>query len=321
MPSIIAHDLFGRDVLSDTPDLIGTSQAECDAFLLGCQGPDPLLYTATHPGKARNARLGSIMHQQKPTQLIYALNQSLAMLNEDEEPVGRAYALGFLCHYLLDRNEHPLVYSLEYQLCDAGVKGLTRKNKNEVHALIEREFDELALTVKHGQTIAEFAPADHILHADESTLQVVQKIYIYLVLVVYNRTIDGNLLPMAVHDFRRMQRLFYSRTGIKRAVLARIEECIHPYSMLRSMAPRPVALEESWFENKEHETWRNPFTDEVETKSFWDAYEDARAQAAEACALFCKPGFTLSTARDITHDLNFSGSPVEATLIVHDEVD
>lgn len=67
-------------------------------------------------------------------------------------PSGRAYALGFLGHYVLDSTMHPLVYFHEFQLCDAGEPGLSRADGNEVHAVIESEYDEMVLTVKRGET-------------------------------------------------------------------------------------------------------------------------------------------------------------------------
>ena len=63
------------------------------------------------------------MHSEKPSELVKAFKDSLGILDEDELPVGRAYAFGFLCHYTLDSTLHPLVFFHEYRLTDAGEPG------------------------------------------------------------------------------------------------------------------------------------------------------------------------------------------------------
>ena len=85
---------------------IGGSRDEADAFLLGNQGPDPLFYLVLSPQLRAHNRLGSTMHNKKPSELLTALKNSLGILNSAEREVGRAYALGFLCHYTLDSTMH-----------------------------------------------------------------------------------------------------------------------------------------------------------------------------------------------------------------------
>ena len=165
MPALITHDFFGRDVYDRLYTFIGGSRDEADAFLLGNQGPDPLFYLVLSPQLRAHNRLGSTMHNKKPSELLTALKNSLGILNSAEREVGRAYALGFLCHYTLDSTMHPFVYFHEYRLCDAGVPGLTRADGSEVHGTIESELDELVLFEKRGETIATFNPSAEILNA------------------------------------------------------------------------------------------------------------------------------------------------------------
>ena len=168
MPAIITHDFFGRDVYDCLFQTIGGSRDEADAFLLGNQGPDPLFYAVASLRITQYHKLGNTMHSSKPAELLAAFKESLDVLDEEEQAVGRAYALGFLCHYALDSTMHPLVYCNEYALCDAGEPGLTRDDGSEVHGVIESEFDEMVLFVKRGDTIATFNPSREILHAARS---------------------------------------------------------------------------------------------------------------------------------------------------------
>ena len=87
---------FGRDVYDALFQTIGGSRDEADAFLLGNQGPDPLFYAVADFRATAYHKLGNTMHSRKPAELLAALKDSLSVLNPEEKPLGRAYALGFL---------------------------------------------------------------------------------------------------------------------------------------------------------------------------------------------------------------------------------
>ena len=80
MPALITHDFFGRDVYDRLYTFIGGSRDEADAFLLGNQGPDPLFYLVLSPQLRAHNRLGSTMHNKKPSELLTALKNSLGIL-------------------------------------------------------------------------------------------------------------------------------------------------------------------------------------------------------------------------------------------------
>lgn len=319
MPALITHDTFGQDIYDQLSGTIGARRDETEAFLLGNQGPDPLFYSLLVPRLRAFNRLGSIMHNEKPNELLSALKASLAILDENERRVGRAYALGFLCHYTLDSAMHPLVFFNEYRLCDAGEPGLSRENGSEVHAVIESEFDEMVLFTRRGETVATFDPSRSILRADDFVLATVSKMYAYLALTVYGLIIPPAMFSSSVKSFRVVQRLFHSPTGTKRAILGRIEELVRPYSFYRSMSHRPREISESEFDNRGHALWENPFTEENETRSFWDIYNDAVNRAVGNIDTFLTDGFDAQMAHEITEDLDFSGKPtVAAVLSVQD---
>ena len=181
MPAILTHDFFGRDAYDDVSASRGfVTPQQRQAFLLGNQGPDPLFYLVADPFVGSENRVGGLMHHAKPARLLSALRDALTMLTRDERPVGDAYAAGFLCHYLLDRSMHPLVYAYQYALCDAGVSGLDRSDGDEVHAEIERDLDEMVLYAKTGMTVRTFKPYREVLRADDATLAGIGKLYGYM---------------------------------------------------------------------------------------------------------------------------------------------
>ena len=315
MPALITHDFFGRDVYDRLYTFIGGSRDEAEAFLLGNQGPDPLFYTVLSPQLREHNRLGSTMHNKKPSELLAALKSSLDILGSAEREIGRAYALGFLCHYTLDSTMHPFVFFHEYQLCDAGEPGLTRADGSEVHGVIESELDELVLYAKRSETVATFNPSVEILNASDFALRAISKMHAYVALTVYGELIPATMFETAVKDFRTAQRLFYSPSGRKRAVVGRFEELLRPFSFYKSMSHRPVPLAEGQFDNRAHEAWENPFTGAVRTASFWDLFDEALEKAHDNLFAFDESGFDLAAARSITRELDFSGEPVVALVV------
>ena len=308
MPAIITHDLFGEAVYEDDAYFIGIDPEQRFAFLLGNQGPDPLFYARANPSISEFALLGSIMHSRDTDKFLMAFHDALDTLTPDEKPVGRAYLLGFLCHYLLDSTVHPLVYANQYALCDAGVEGLTRKNGNEIHAVIESEFDEVMLFKRTGKTVATFKPYKEILQANDETLTIIGKLYSYMAVMVFQRSMQIDVFRKSVKAFRLVQNVFYSRTGMKRSLLARVEELARPYSFYRSMSHRALEATECEFDNHEGNVWVNPFTKQESTASLDQLFDQAKARVGAAFALFDTDEFTSEAAHVITGGLNFSGN-------------
>ena len=308
MPAIITHDLFGEAVYEDDAYFIGIDPEQRFAFLLGNQGPDPLFYARANPSISEFALLGSIMHSRDTDKILMAFHDALDTLTPDEKPVGRAYLLGFLCHYLLDSTVHPLVYANQYALCDAGVEGLTRKNGNEIHAVIESEFDEVMLFKRTGKTVATFKPYKEILQANDETLTIIGKLYSYMAVMVFQRSMQIDVFRKSVKAFRLVQNVFYSRTGMKRSLLARVEELARPYSFYRSMSHRALEATECEFDNHEGNVWVNPFTKQESTASLDQLFDQAKARVGAAFALFDTDEFTSEAAHVITGGLNFSGN-------------
>ncbi len=317
MPAIMTHDFFGKDIYAKHADAIGRSDAERDAFLLGNQGPDPLFYLVLTMRMKPFFGLGSDMHHLEPSKLLCALKESLDVLEDFEQPIGRAYAAGFLCHYTLDSSMHPLVYQQQFALCDAGVEGLTRADGNEVHAEIEREFDEMVLYSKRGRTIATYKPFREVLKASDEVLTAIGKMYAFFCMKALRAFVPCDLFPTAVKNFRTTQKFFYSPSTAIHSLANTVETCFlrRNYSFYKSMAHRDNASMTSDFDNRMRKTWENPFTHERRNDSFWDIYGAAKDKAAANLEAFFADGFDLAAARRITHGLDFSGEPVEDVAV------
>lgn len=307
----MTHDFFGQDAYARLSSFIGENQEERFAFLLGNQGPDPLFYARANPLISSFARFGSTMHAINTDEMLVAFHDALDVLTEEERPVGRAYLMGFLCHYLLDSTMHPLVYSNQYAICDAGIEGLDRSASSEVHAVIESEFDEVLLFTRTGKTVATFAPEKEILRGSDETLTIIGKLYSYMAVMAFQVSMTTDVFRKSVKAFRFVQGIFHSRTGTKRAAIAAAEELVRPYSFYRSMAHRAVEITECAYDNHEHAPWKNCFTGTETTASFNDLFADAQTRVERTLMLFDQEDFDKEIAHVITGGLNFSGNPGE----------
>ena len=314
MPAILTHDFFGRDALDMASSQVNLISKDAhDAFMLGNQGPDPLFYLIIEPRISKQSRVGGLMHEARPAKLLASLHDALSMLTHAERPVGDAYAAGFLCHYLLDCSMHPLVFSYQDAICDAGIDGLDRSDGSIVHAEIERELDEMVLFEKRHETVATYKPYREVLRASDAALAIIDKLYFYMNLWTYSRTLELDTFGRAVKAFRVCQRGFWSPTGKLANTLAVVDKGVQHtrYSLVKAMSHRVRASDESVFANQEHAAWINPFTKETSNDSFWDLYEEALGRVFDGEAQFFATDFDEQAAQELTGNINFSGCPVD----------
>ena len=322
MPAIITHHIFGTEVYFALTSCIGGDEDRRLAFYLGNIGPDSLLCFKMLPGNVPYRRLGSIMHGQCTTQLLRVFHDRCIEASSDpvdgsrdietaDQGILRAYALGFLCHYLLDAAVHPLVYAQEHAISKQGVAGLApRQVGGAAHALIETEIDELLLTRRYGVTVKDFVPHRQILVCPDKTLSLISKRYAAIVREVYGLQIPDWLFQSSVHTYRVAQVFLDSgRVGSKD----------HPSyaSLLGPQYPHILALTHearlrmaTTFSNDDHVPWEHPFLDGcVVDKSFDDLYKEAYAKAIETIPRFGQADFSLHDCLELTGRLNFRGQP------------
>ena len=166
MPALITHHLFGERSATLLPEGLVTSEEELLAFLLGNQGPDPFFFRVlTTPERGQNARrLAHEMHDGRMTRAFAALRDGVSHLPEADAGIGRAFALGMLSHYALDRVAHPFVYAEQYALIDAAEN--LYDADSEVHAVIESDLDTWMLWSLRHATVHDCPPASELVRTD-----------------------------------------------------------------------------------------------------------------------------------------------------------
>lgn len=308
MPAIITHDTFGRDVYQQLYRLIGDSRDEAEAFLLGNQGPDALFFAHLNPTLRSAFGVGNALHRTDSNRLLATFREAAAHRpSAFGRGVARAYVMGLACHYLLDSAEHPFVYAQEHAICDAGVEGLDRSAGHEVHATIETELDEMVLWVKRGMTIDKMDPSKRMLRARNETLMEISALYAEAVPRLLERAIAPGAFASSVKQWRTVQSILYSPTGAKRAGLGMLERLVRRHSMLQAMSHRNQPRPHSDFDNRNHESWTDPFTGAERSEGFWDLYEEALEKAMRLLPAMDAPGFSVEEAMGFTEGRNFLG--------------
>ena len=119
MPALITHHLFGEESIDRLPAGIVTSDEERCAFLLGNQGPDPFFFRVRTPYMRDCMQLARVMHRSRMSKQFACLRDGVSHLQKHDAQLGRAFTLGLLSHYVLDRNAHPFVYEQQFGVLDA----------------------------------------------------------------------------------------------------------------------------------------------------------------------------------------------------------
>lgn len=310
MPAIIAHHLFGEEAYEALSSHIGESDVQRDAFLLGNQGPDPLLCLKLLPSSTGYRNIGTIMHEKAPTSLLTAVHRHFVNgAQSHENPTCRAYALGFLCHYLLDSTVHPLVYAQQYALVGAGVDGLTgAREGREIHALIETELDELLLAEKLNTTVADYSPHDEILACPTAELAAISTRFASVAENAYGMTVPKLAFVTSVNMYRVAQAALDSkRDGVRKyADYAKLagKAYLHIQALTHSATPQAVVS----FANNDHVPWPHPFEPgKTVSASFDELYEDTLRRACTVVPLFAQRDFSSADCAELTGNVNFRG--------------
>ncbi len=146
MPTTYAHFTFGKQVYKQLDDeMKQLIDRHPSMFLTGLHGPDFLFYYKPLR-KNHLVKLGHDIHQQKAALFFENARKKLPESRSREAAI--AYLLGFYCHYILDRECHPLVRK---------VAGTDKAAHNQ----LEKEFDR-TMMLRDGLDPISFKPTWHL---------------------------------------------------------------------------------------------------------------------------------------------------------------
>ena len=166
MPALITHHLFGEESIDRLPQGVITSDEERIAFILGNQGPDPFFFHMLTP-RVSDCTLAGAGHAPLAhvAPVLRACATACRTCCRATPTLGRAFALGLLSHYVLDRNAHPFVYEQQFGIVESDSE--LEASGSQVHAVLESDLDVLMLQLKRdGATVDDYPPAGEIVTTD-----------------------------------------------------------------------------------------------------------------------------------------------------------
>ncbi len=297
-------------------DLIATEDDRI-AFLIANQGPDPFFFRVRTPHLRDCIRFGQEMHRSLISRQFAALRDGTQRLLPHDASTGRAFALGLLSHYVLDRNAHPYVYAQQWgiqktdpTLADSGSK---------VHAVIEGDLDVLMLQRKRGGATTANYPPEGELVSNERVGKIAGVLMSHVAASTYGIPVGAGEYAGAVADMKLAYRLLEpagSRIGSGGAArFIAFEGLFSDYSLLGALAHRVTTETPARAGNLSHITWENPFTGEPSTESFPEVFDRALDDYEQAAARFLAGDDMV----EMTRRLNYSGRPLDESEICTEE--
>ena len=210
--------------------------------------------------------------------------------------LGRAFALGLLSHYVLDRNAHPFVYEQQFGIVDSDPE--LEASGSQVHAVLESDLDVLMLQLKRdGATVEDYPPAGEIVTTDRIN-RVAGVLMSYVAGRVYGIDIPAGEYAGAVADMQMLYRAIEPAGSAKARAIALVEGLVHDCLAHRVTTELPERTG-----NLGHLAWKNPFTNEVSTESFPEVFERALVDYELTVARFIETG----DMEAVTGHVNYSG--------------
>lgn len=306
MPALITHHLFGERSATLLPEGVITNEEELLAFLLGNQGPDPFFFRVlTTPERGSEARgLAHQMHDGRMTSAFTSLREGVGHLPAADAGIGRAFALGMLSHYALDRVAHPYVYAQQYAIIAAG-DGLFDAD-SEVHAVIESDLDTWMLWKLRRATVHDCPPASELVRT-ERICRVAGALLSQVAWETFGLKVGASEYAGAVSNMELCYRAIEPYGSVRTSGIGAIEGIVRSHSLLRALSHRVSTSEECAAANLEHAEWVNPFTREASTESFPEVFDRALKGWPSLSLAFTHGGDEL---REAVAGLNYEGLPL-----------
>ena len=307
MPALITHALFGEEALAALPAGIIEDDEQRQAFIVGNQGPDPMFFR--WGGVLSNTRaclkMGRRLHHERMTSAFTWLRDGVSHLPSADAGIGRAFALGMLGHYTLDRTAHPYVYAHEYKVVDLG-EGM-EDGEGEVHAIEEADIDSAMLWRRRGLSTSACHPAS-VLACSDRTMTVAGALVSQMVLGAFGEEFGATWYAQCLGDMRKVYQVIEPAGSTGAQLIGSLERGVRSHSLVQSLAHRVVSDGESPWMNDVHETWFDPFSGASSTESFEEVFDRALAGWPEVAHAFIE-GLDLQA---MTGHRDYSGCVLDA---------
>jgi hypothetical protein len=288
MPDFWIHVLGGELVLKDLGDSHWKNMLENnrETFNLGCQGPDPFFYNDFFPWikNKRGPKIGTMLHETRTkTLLLESIDYLKKVQNQNNKDFKdlATYFLGFIVHYVVDKNEHPFIYA--------------RTTTSDEHKLFEMKLDTYFIKKYWNQKVHLLSPSSKIDIGKELPHGVVEY-YKNIVPKVFGVELETDTINDSYNDYKKVFDIFYSPRGGKRFCLNMLN-VIMPIDI--SICVYPTEVDNSVLSNEEFLEFDNTLKKAV----------CEGVKLINLITAYLKDEIEKSSIEEALHDISFSGRP------------
>ena len=257
MPGFTTHYLFGVKNLQrlkkaeSCPVLFQSIGKYKTVFQLGLQGPDLFFYYFV--SQLKKTKLGSITHKTLTGDFLQCLVQAPELFSrEKERQVARAYAAGFIGHYILDTEIHPYVYYMTGYGDELKQKGYAD------HVVLESDMDA-CLLMRYAKKLPSEFPHWKTIGFNAHTRSVVATALHHVYHTVYPQPNQSKaFFSRAICSIQMATRLTYNPNNYKREALQKIECFVLGKPGISPIIPTDEITYDDPL-NLERKQWNNPW--------------------------------------------------------------
>lgn len=274
MPGFTTHYLFGINTYQSLKNdsLKKTIFDHHAAFSLGLQGPDIFFYYLPSYVVHEN-NIGSVAHKEDTGRFLSCLLESTNLFpDKTEDAIARAYIMGFIGHYLLDRRCHPYIYDRSH------FQGKTPEYYG-AHMNLEVDIDTELLEFYKNKLPSAFRQ-DSTIMLNRLELRTIATILYYAYSMTYpDLKITYTDMRLAIRSVQAGTRFLHDPHGKKKVLTRKMESLTLGFPVLSPMIASDYLRFYKDPLNILHKEWKNPWDEtKVSTDSFLDLMEAAQEE-------------------------------------------
>lgn len=289
MPAFSTHYLFAYELMDKIKSSVDFDIDE-QAVYIGTQGPDIFYDCRIMPWMIGKPLLsvGKALHHAKACDIFDAMKNYIE--NKPCSVIEKSYIIGFIEHYILDKNCHPYVYSFQKHITDKKKK----TNSFTAHSIVELAMDSYLLNkhllVENPTNFNTYST----LNFSDCTLHSCAEIIAYTVNNSTDKNITVKQAEQAVKDIRYIQKITFDPTGNKRKLVSIVEDILSlPLNNLKATSLMRIDDVEfaKKFANDSNKLWYSPYGENAKRyESFEDLFELSKQEALDMVKTFFTGG-------------------------------
>ncbi len=274
MPAFATHEIFGEEAceLFLEKEIKQAVEKHKGVFRAGCQGPDIFFYNPFMGMKGKEFNLGSRMHETKMNAFFKVYLEELLKIRERFElETGISYFLGFLCHYSLDAQMHPYIYSrcgYDAARPEEGKKLLP------AHQRMEAVIDKQMLMIKRDCMPSAYYPEKRI-QITRKELAVIAEIMSSTLTRVYRLHVKPENIKASYWSMKTAMKQVYDHSGKKSQKISRFENMVLRKDLIGNMVVNDDLQDDMDVMNQKNTPWKHPWEQgESYCTHVWQMYDD-----------------------------------------------